>query len=44
MKVKADERTEVRCTNCGKLLAIVRDSSTVEMKCPRCKTMNTFTK
>jgi len=30
--------TEMRCTNCNKLLAKI--AGTAEIVCPRCKTMN----
>lgn len=33
---------EVRCQRCNKLLA--RAEGTVEIKCPRCSTMNKATK
>jgi phage FluMu protein Com len=45
---------EIRCTNCNKLLAKVRrsdddriiiihkNSTELDIKCPRCKTMNEF--
>ena len=31
---------EVRCNKCNKLLAKVSSGSRVEVKCPRCKTIN----
>jgi len=30
---------EIRCTDCNKLLAIIKDSE-IELKCPRCKIIN----
>jgi len=34
---------DFRCTQCNRLLAKVGGSAKVEIKCPRCKTMNLFT-
>ena len=34
--------TEFRCEKCGKLLAKMGTTGTVEIKCPRCKTLNTL--
>ena len=33
---------EFRCKFCHRLLAKVADDSKVEIKCPKCKTMNLF--
>ena len=33
---------EFRCKFCHRLLAKVEDGSKVEIKCPKCKTMNLF--
>ena len=33
---------EFRCKFCNRLLAKVGDGSKVEIKCPKCKTMNLF--
>ena len=34
---------EFRCKFCHRLLAKVDDGSKVEIKCPKCKTMNLYT-
>lgn len=34
---------EFRCTRCNRLLAKIDGNAKVEIKCPRCKTMNLFT-
>lgn len=34
---------DFRCTQCNRLLAKVEGMGKVEIKCPRCKTMNLFT-
>ena len=34
------ELVEFRCGYCNKLLAKYKDGSTVEVKCPKCKSMN----
>lgn len=31
---------DLRCTNCNKLLARTDNKGQVEVKCPRCKTLN----
>jgi phage FluMu protein Com len=34
---------EIRCVNCGKLLLLIREKpppTEIEVKCPRCKTIN----
>ena len=33
---------EFRCKFCHRLLAKVQDGSKVEIKCPKCKTMNLY--
>ena len=33
---------EFRCKFCNRLLAKVEDGSKVEIKCPKCKTMNLY--
>ena len=33
---------DFRCKQCNRLLAKVSEGSKVEIKCPRCKTMNFF--
>jgi len=35
---------ELRCQGCNRLLAKIDGSSRVEIKCPRCKMMNLFTR
>lgn len=35
---------EFRCQQCNRLLAKVEGEATVEIKCPRCKTMNLYSK
>ena len=35
---------DFRCKQCNRLLAKVAEASRVEIKCPRCKTMNFYTK
>lgn len=36
---------EIRCINCSKLLGKVPDNETfeIEIKCPKCKTLHTYT-
>ncbi len=33
---------DFRCTQCNRLLAKIEGGSKVEIKCPRCKTMNVY--
>ncbi|MDI6731141.1 MAG: Com family DNA-binding transcriptional regulator [Candidatus Margulisbacteria bacterium] len=34
---------DFRCRQCNRLLAKIEGSAKVEVKCPRCKTLNLFT-
>ncbi|MFH1347181.1 MAG: Com family DNA-binding transcriptional regulator [Candidatus Margulisiibacteriota bacterium] len=34
---------DFRCTQCNRLLAKIEGTARVEIKCPRCKSMNLFT-
>ena len=38
-----DNKNEIRCQNCGRLLLRAGDLRDVEIKCPKCGYVNRFT-
>ena len=40
--INHNEKEEIRCIKCAKLLAKAAGSGFIEIKCPRCKEFNLF--